>query len=511
MKALSIITILLATAVHAPAATLFVDLNSTNPIAPYSDWSLAATNIQDAIDASTNGDLILVTNGDYRNRIVTTNAITIQSVNGLGVTIIDGNQTNTCATLADGSTLIGFTLTNGYSEYAGAGVFCASTNAFVFNCLIISNSVKSIYGFYGAVYSGTLSNCTISGNISQYGDGVGAAFAVLNNCTLSGNMVPPVSRGGGAGAGGGAYECTLNRCVLVGNQAAAGGGACACTLNNCLVANNSAVNELSGFASGGGFFGCNATNCTIVNNAVYYYPGFTSDASGGGVSGGTSDNCIIYANDIITNFLVSLNNYSGGTFNNCCTTPLPANGQNNFTNAPLFLNQNGGDFHLQSNSPCINSGNNAYVASATDLNGYPRIVGGTVDMGPYEYQTPASVISYAWLQQYGLSINTNTDNADPDGDGLNNWQEWRAGTDPTNALSVLKMASATPTNNPPGLVVIWQSVSGIAYFLQSGTNLGAQPAFSTIQSNIPGQTGTTSYTDTNAVGSGPYFYRVGVQ
>ena len=107
------------------------------------------------------------------------------------------------------------------------------------------------------------------------------------------------------------------------------------------------------------------------------------------------------------------------------------------------------------------------------------------------------IISYAWLQQYGLPTKANADYTDPDGTGMNVYQDWIAGLNPTNALSVLQMTSATATNNPAGLVVTWQSVSGIMYFLQSSTNLAAQPAFITIQSNIAGQAGTTSYTDTS--------------
>ncbi len=108
--------------------------------------------------------------------------------------------------------------------------------------------------------------------------------------------------------------------------------------------------------------------------------------------------------------------------NYCCTTLLPASGVGNMTNAPLFVNYAGGNLRLQSNSPCINSGNNAYVVGSTDLDGRPRIVGGTVDMGAYEFQPGVSGLFIGWLQQYGLSTDGSADYADTDGNGMNNWQ-----------------------------------------------------------------------------------------
>jgi hypothetical protein len=505
--------LLLVVISRARSATLYVSLNSTNPVPPYTDWSTAATNIQDAIDASTNGDLILVTNGVYQtggrlsndgatNRVVVPDAVTLQSVNGQLATLIDGGNTVRCVYLTNGAVLSGFSVTNGNAgTFNGGGIYCApviniygevfNSTALIENCLIVSN--RSSYG--GGIMYGSVSNCILSCNISSsispnpyVRGGGGAAWAVLDSCILSNNSA--------AYGGGGAYGSTLNNCVIWGNSALAdGGGVAGSTLNNCLVVSNSCS------GSGGGAEGGSLHNCTIVRNSADQY--------GGGAGLGPAANCIIYYN---SGTFVWSDNYDL-IMTNCCTTfiDMVNASHGNITNEPLFVNLVAGDFHLQSNSPCINSGNNGFVMGVTDLDVNPRIVGGTVDIGAYEYQTPVSHISYAWLQQYGLPITTNTDTADPDGDGMNNYQEWMAGTNPTNALSVLAMLTPVPTNNPAGLVVSWESVNNRRYFLESSTNLAAQPAFSTTQSNIIGQTGTTSFTDTTATNAGLHFYRVGVQ
>jgi hypothetical protein len=76
-----------------------------------------------------------------------------------------------------------------------------------------------------------------------------------------------------------------------------------------------------------------------------------------------------------------------------------------------------------------------------------------------------------WKLQYGFDpFLWNVASLDPDGDGLSNLQEYLAGTNPTNAASVLRVLSVRKVAND--VEVIWKGAGPRTYFLQGATGSG---------------------------------------
>ncbi|MCD6328656.1 right-handed parallel beta-helix repeat-containing protein [bacterium] len=272
--------------------------------------------IQEAIDATQDGDTIIVYTGTYYENIrFSGKNILLWSVDPedrecVESTIIDGNQNGTVVTFAgtedETCELSGFTITNGLAEYGGGisggkwpgyGPYASPT---ITNCIITANQVTTM-GAGISCCGGRIYNCDITENRGlsddpehlSWGGGIcvgswtGAPCSpIIENCLIASNSV---SYGSGIYLDL-AFSSRIVDCVVAANEG--GGilvGSSGVLISGCMISGNYEHGGIvvAGYSSG------LIRDCTISGN--------TSAYDGGGIlcshSSPTIESCLIRDNN----------------------------------------------------------------------------------------------------------------------------------------------------------------------------------------------------------------------
>ena len=205
--------------------------------------------------------------------------------------------------------------------------------------------------------------------------------------------------GGGGGAMGGAlFDCTVRNCVST-----YGGGVFESLLVRCTLVDNSGDGGgLYGSAAYDCFIGFNAGNqggaarrsdlygCTVVGNRGLV---------GGAISACRAYNCVFYGNRSPhgrSNY-DNMWDYGGNCFDQ--QNLEDEDGEwwdgDSFTDDPLVVDPENGDYRLRAGSPCLDRGNEyfCYDPEGTDIAGEDRVSGSAPDLGCHEGAVKGHVLS----------------------------------------------------------------------------------------------------------------------
>ncbi len=301
-------------------------------------------NIQAAIDASFDGDEIIVSDGVYtgegnRDLDFGGKAITVRNLGGAENCIIH------CAGTAEeghrgfsfhsgegaDSVVDGFTIRGG-KAVLGAGIYCNGTAPTIKNCIIrdndayVSSSNGQNRGRGGGIYGcgGVIQNCRILDNEANIGGGLYNCDGTITDCVISGNSAldrtpsDPEDPGGyPRGKGGGLYGCDAEivNCTIsdnIANQRGGGLSNCSVSMGKCVVAGNTVRPDVYDWSDGGGFASCHGTinDTIIINNQADH---------GGAFHRGSPilNNCLISGNRSSWQGWGAAGAYLGGSINNC--------------------------------------------------------------------------------------------------------------------------------------------------------------------------------------------------
>jgi PKD repeat protein len=379
--------------------------------------------IQAAINASVNGDTVLVAPGTYFENIdFKGKLITVQSAQGPSVTTIDGSNLAPVVNFSTNETVAaviqGFTLQHGNATgafgYEGAGVHINGASPTVAGNVITANtSCADGVGISVAFASPTIRDNTITGNTKQpgcsgqSGGGIyvrGAASAQIIHNSITNNTT---DFGGGIGLFAAGTPTLLNNTISNNNAGYYGGGIYMVNQSDANIVQNLITGNTS-TRSGGGLYlltpsgtrGPLLVNNTLANNAGaesgVYLSGFDAQVQlvNNIVTAATTVPAVLCDTTYSSTPPVfdhnDLFNSAGPATQGSCSQVVGTSG--NISADPRFVAS--GDFHLQGTSFAIDAGNSSAPSlPATDLDGLPRISGVAVDQGAYEFQQPIVVMT----------------------------------------------------------------------------------------------------------------------
>ncbi len=127
--------------------------------------------------------------------------------------------------------------------------------------------------------------------------------------------------------------------------------------------------------------------------------------------------------------------------------------------------------------------------------------------GPYSATVDGTAISYElWATNFNWGSNDSSKSGDADHDGMNNYEEYLAGTNPFDVNSLLKVYSLSKDNND-NYIICWESTSNKTYSIEFCPSLksGWLPIINNIKSTPPINTNTIMINSTNSI---QMFFRI---